>query len=61
MPEATWRVLDLLLTSERPRHIAEVVAAIGSPAAVADALATLQGAGLVGCTGALVFIAAPHI
>ena len=52
MPEAVWRVLDLLLTSKRPRPVAEV----GSPAAVADAIDTLQAASLVGRTGALVFV-----
>lgn len=56
MAEAAWRVLDLLLASERPRQVAEIVTEIGSPVAVADALDTLRAAGLVGRTGALVFV-----
>jgi len=56
MAEAAWRVLDLLLAGERPRPVAEIVTEIGSPVAVADALDTLRAAGLVGRTGALVFV-----
>jgi hypothetical protein len=56
MAEAAWLVLDLLLTSERPRPVAEIVTEIESPVAVADALDTLRAAGLVGRTGALVFV-----
>jgi len=56
MPPVVWRVLDLLLTSTRPRPLAEVVAEIGSPVAVADALDTLRAAGLAGRMGALVFV-----
>lgn len=56
MPETTWHILDLLLASERPRQLAEIVTEIGSPVAVADALDTLRAAGLVGRTGALVFV-----
>jgi hypothetical protein len=41
--------------------LAEVVTANGNPTAVADALDTLPGAGLVALTGALGFIAAPSI
>jgi DNA-binding IclR family transcriptional regulator len=58
MAEAAWRVLDLLLAGERPRPVAEIVTEIGSPVAVADALDTLRAAGLVGRTGALVFVTA---
>jgi hypothetical protein len=36
--------------------MAELVTEIGSPVAVADALDTLGAAGLVGRTGALVFV-----
>jgi hypothetical protein len=56
MPEVAWRVLDLLLASEKPRPVAKIVTEIGSPVAVADALDTLRAAGLVGRTGALVFV-----
>jgi hypothetical protein len=56
MAEAAWRVLDLLLASERPRPMAELVSEIGSPVAVADALNTLQASSLVERMGALVFI-----
>jgi hypothetical protein len=59
MPETTWHVLDLLLASEKPRPVAELVIEIGSPVAVADALDTLQAASLVGRTGALVFVTNP--
>jgi predicted O-methyltransferase YrrM len=61
MPETTWHVLDLLLASEKPRPVAEIVTAIGSAAAVADALDTLRAAGLAGRMGVLVFVtSAPH-
>jgi hypothetical protein len=56
MPETTWHILDLLLASERPRPVAELVTEIGSPVAVADALDTLRSAGLAGRMGALVFV-----
>jgi DNA-binding IclR family transcriptional regulator len=56
MAEAAWQVLDLLLAHEKPRPVAEIVTEIGSPVAVADALDTLRAAGLVGRTGALVFV-----
>lgn len=36
--------------------MAEIVAELGSPVAVADALDTLQAFGLVGLAGALVFV-----
>jgi hypothetical protein len=56
MPETTWQVLDLLLASGKPRPVAELVTEIGSAVAVADALDTLRAVGLVGRTGALVFV-----
>ncbi len=55
--ETEWRILDLLLAADQPLLVAEVVAAIGSTAAVADALDTLHAAGLVERTGALVSVA----
>jgi DNA-binding IclR family transcriptional regulator len=55
-PETEWRILDLLLAADQPLPIAEVVAAIGSTAAAADALDTLQAAGLVERRGVLVFV-----
>jgi DNA-binding Lrp family transcriptional regulator len=57
MAETTWRILDLLLASERPRPIAEIVTTIGSPVAVADALDTLRAAGLIERRGILVRLA----
>jgi DNA-binding Lrp family transcriptional regulator len=57
MAETAWRILDLLLASERPRPIAEIVTAIGSPVAVADALDTLRAAGLIERRGILVRLA----
>jgi hypothetical protein len=57
MAEITWHVLDLLLASERPRAVAELVAEIGSPIAVADALDTLGAAGLIKRRGVRVYVA----
>jgi DNA-binding GntR family transcriptional regulator len=51
-----WRILDLLLAAGQPLPVAQVVATIGSTAAVADALDTLHAAGLVERTGALVSV-----
>jgi predicted transcriptional regulator len=56
LSETEWRILDLLLAVDQPLPVAEVVAAIGSTAAVADALDTLQAAGLVDRAGVLVFV-----
>jgi DNA-binding IclR family transcriptional regulator len=55
-PETEWQVLDLLLAADQPLPVAEVVAAIGSTAAAADALDTLQAAGLVARSGMLVSV-----
>jgi predicted transcriptional regulator len=57
MPEAAWRVLDLLLASKQPRPVAEIVTEIGSPVAVADALDTLGAAGLIERRGVRVYVA----
>jgi len=56
LSETEWQVLDLLLAADQPLPVAEVVAAIGSTAAVADALDTLHAAGLVDRAGVLVFV-----
>jgi phosphatidylserine/phosphatidylglycerophosphate/cardiolipin synthase-like enzyme len=53
-----WLILDLLLQhSHRSWGVGELVDAIGSPIAVAEALETLQVAGLIQRTDAFVRIA----
>jgi hypothetical protein len=54
--ETEWQILDLLLAAGYPLPVADVVAAIGSPIAAADALDTLHAVGLADRAGALVFV-----
>jgi phosphatidylserine/phosphatidylglycerophosphate/cardiolipin synthase-like enzyme len=55
---AEWLILDLLLEhSHRSWGVGELVDAIGSPIAVAEALEALHAAGLIEHTGAFVRIA----
>jgi hypothetical protein len=53
-----WLILDLMLAhSHRTWGVSELVDAIGSPIAVAEALEALHDAGLIERTGALVQLA----
>jgi hypothetical protein len=56
LSETEWHVLDLLLDAEQPLPIAKIVAAIGSPTAVADALDILRTTGLADRTGTVVSV-----
>jgi hypothetical protein len=54
---AEWVILELLLdASDQAPPISELVTAIGNTVAVADALDTLQTAGLIGQNGSLAFL-----
>jgi hypothetical protein len=52
-----WAILDLLLERPQSWEVGELVDAIGSPIAVAEALEALQAAGLIERTNAFVRIA----
>lgn len=55
---AEWVILDLLMdASEQTLAVAELVEAIGSPVAVAEAIDSLHAAGLVTRAGQLVTVA----
>jgi hypothetical protein len=57
--DAEWRILDLLLDAdERTITISELVWAIGSPAATAEALDALNTTGFICRRGDLVLLAA---
>ncbi len=59
---AEWIILDLLLeAAERTLSIAELVEAVGSPIAVADALDTLHVAGLIGRRADLAILTSPPL
>jgi hypothetical protein len=57
--ELEWRILDLLLEA-RILGVAELVQAIGSPIAIADALETLHTARLIDRRRNLVILAAGY-
>jgi predicted transcriptional regulator len=54
---AEWTVLDLLLEYPRPWRVEELIDAIDSPVAVAEAVDTLHATGIIERTGAFVRIA----
>ena len=60
LPQAAgteWAVLDLLLEYARPWRVEELIDAIDSPVAVAEAVETLQATGIIERSGAFVRIA----
>ncbi len=54
---AEWAVLDLLLDHPRPWRVEELIDAIDSPVAVAEAVEALHATGIIERTGAFVRIA----
>jgi DNA-binding transcriptional ArsR family regulator len=59
---AEWIILDLLMDAEEQGlSVSELVQAIGSPAAVAEALDALYAAGLVSRVGQFVVVATTPI
>ncbi len=56
--DTEWRILDLLLEASRQTlTVSQLVEAIGSPAAVAEALDSLRAAGLISRSGECVSLA----